>query len=241
MRDVCCKSSDVLHNFLFRLNAHCSGVRTHDKMEKMPTSTQESFNAMCAILKRASFHFHAKTLGKGNKMRTKATLLTGIVVICALIAGLYFVRAAVGGYDPRLGGRYQIRSLGVSKNDADEVRLVLGLARGTLEKLISSVEVIDPRQTPIYVGENPVVDTSLGEYVVVITFRDTWIQKDAKQMLSTKGFNPPGIGKNPLLGHVRVTYPPDDAMMVIYLGCSVRPIVDTEVKGNQFVVTLRRN
>lgn len=172
-------------------------------------------------------------------MKAKTNVLMGIAVMCTILVGIYFVRALPADYDKRIGGNFQIKSFIVDNNETSAARLTIDVVRGTSKPLEPHIEVIDPRQTPIYKGGGAITDLTLGEYVVVITFLDTWLQDNARQTLSVRGINTTKSEKNELLKHVRVAYPPDDAMMVIYLGCSTKPIVETQQKGNELIVTLR--
>lgn len=174
-------------------------------------------------------------------MRAKTSTLIGVIVFCTIMAGLYFVRATPADYDKRIGGQYQIKAFEVNKNEEGEARLSIGVVRGTSKPLKPLIEIIDPKQTPIYKGGGLVTDLTLGEYVVVMTFWDTRLQDSVRQMLSLVGSSAKESGQNDFLEHVRVTYPPDDAMMVIYLGCSAKPLVETQQKGDELIVTLRRN
>jgi len=170
---------------------------------------------------------------------TKGTWFV-VVMVGTILLGLYFVRATPANYDKRIGGQYQINSFLLSKNEVNEARLTIGWVKATAESLRPRIEVVDPRQTPIHRGEGLVTDLTLGEYIVAITFFDTELQESVREYLSLAGVSTEKAGKNVFLEHVRVAYPPDDSMMVIYLGLSAKPTIETQQARRELSLIIRK-
>lgn len=162
-----------------------------------------------------------------------------VAMVGTILLGLYFVRATPANFDKRIGGQYQINSFLISKNEVDEARLTIGWVKATTKSLMPRIEVLDPRQTPIHRGEGLVTDLSLGEYVVAITFFDTELQESVREYLSLAGVSTEKAGENVLLEHVRVAHPPDDSMMIIYLGLSAKPTLETQQTRRELRLIIR--
>lgn len=170
------------------------------------------------------------------KVRNRVPLIVLLASIIAL-GTLTFVFAAPLDYDRSTGGQHQIREMTISDSGNTGLSLSFKLAHATRNAVKVTVEVLDSSTTPIYQGERLVKDESLGKYVVALTLIDTRLQKDVKSKLNLQGMQIPDARH--IVSHIRVAYPPDDSMLVIYVGCKSKPAVSTSEKDNVLTLSVQ--
>lgn len=95
-----------------------------------------------------------------------------------------------------------------------------------------TVEVLDSSTNPMYSGEKLIIDASQGPYVVAITMHDT--RPQSKSNLSLKWLQ--HTDSSSIVNSVRVAYPGDDSMMIIYVSCKARPVVKANERLGALIV-----
>jgi len=185
-------------------------------------------------------------------MIKKITLIIAILFLC--LTSVLFINATTNDFESRTGGLHQIKDMSMDLNNQDEAKIIFNMANSP--NMTKPKVTILGEDEPVFFGEKKVEDPSLGKYKVELMFTDTRIQKEVRNRLglktnsiNTKGSllegsllqNAPTISKNSLLQSIKVAYPPDDSLMVIYLGCKSKPNVDLQQENNQLIVNLKTN
>lgn len=168
-------------------------------------------------------------------MRKLSTLL---VLLCLGLVATFFINATTNDFEKEIGGKHQIKGVKVQKNDLSSAEIEFELARGSKNKVKSSVKVLTAND-PIYSGESQVIDETLGKYRVALTFTDVRLQKKLINELGLKKNSFGKKGQN-LLETVKIAYPPDDALMVIYLGTDTEPQLSVDEHEDKIVVKLAK-
>lgn len=141
-------------------------------------------------------------------------------------------------YDPQVGGINQIAEYELLKNNDREAILKLGLAVINPNAVTFSHRVITADE-PIYAGEGKKLEPALGPYRVELLLADMRLQKRLVDRLGTK-IIPIGDGPEDILQTIKVSYPQDDASLVIYLGCRVKPKVTAKKEAQNLIITLQK-
>ena len=176
--------------------------------------------------------------------------ITTVFIICSLIIiSTFFINLTDNDFDKTIREGHQIKSFEVKHTDEKETKLNFKLVHGNnavklldtyfkkRNKANPSVRVLN-QDSYIFQGERKVKGSSLGKYIVELTYTDTWLQEGAKEAIKS---NRERLGKenNSLLKTIKVAYPPDDSMMVIYLGCNTKPDVEVFESHDEIEVILR--
>lgn len=162
----------------------------------------------------------------------------GLFIMLILLAGVFFVNATNTDYDKITGGKHQIKQYRVLSNNGNEAEIVFDIVRTTEDKVNPKVEILSEKD-PVYDRESQIIDSNLGKYRLSLIFTDTRLQ----QKLSTKTgrkINMLGNKNIDLLESIKVAYPPDDSLMVIYLGCSAKPDFTLEETNENIKIRLSK-
>lgn len=168
-------------------------------------------------------------------MKKKIGLIA--LIACLTLVATFFINAKNQDFEKDIGGLYQIKTHKMVVNNKDESKIKLKLSRNSLKKITSSYRIINEDE-PIFVGESKKVVNDLGKYRVELTLYDTRLQKQFSKELGFKT-NKIEDGKG-LLKNIRVAYPPDDSMMVLYFGSDDEPSVDISEDSEGIVVNLKK-
>ncbi|MBM7616272.1 hypothetical protein [Alkaliphilus hydrothermalis] len=163
------------------------------------------------------------------------------IVICVALASIYFINATNTDFEKDLGGKHQIKSHKITNNSEDYAEIQLDLTHSSKDKLKPTIKVLKGDDL-VYFGEKKVKDDTLGNYIIELTFTDTWIQKNGKNQMEklSKDLQTAEDKSNRLLNNVKIAYPPDDAMMVLYFGVSEEPEVNIEEDSDYIKVKLNK-
>ena len=143
------------------------------------------------------------------------------------------------------GLAFQIRSMDVLSNTPDSATVVLRTVSGGGAWDLPPHEVnVLAESEPLYMGEGKATDDTLSKHRVELLLADTSLQGTVREAygLTTKtlaGAEAGDEGKG-ILKAIRVAYPPDDALMVMYFGCESEPTVSVLKNYGEIVVTLTR-
>lgn len=138
-------------------------------------------------------------------------------------------------YEPETGGINQLADYKI-QNSSEQAVVKLELAVQNPAEVNFSYQLLDA-DTPIYVGEGKEVEPSLGAYRVELMLTDVRLQKKLVQELGTRVV-PVASSPDELLQAIKVSYPLDDASLVIYLGCRAKPEVKITHEERSLIITL---
>lgn len=171
-----------------------------------------------------------------KQMDKKLTIL--LLVVCLSLVGIFFVNAVNNDFEKETGGKHQIKNYSIVSNNANEAKIELSIAKSSKDKVNPSIRVLDENDL-VYAGEGQIKDPNLGKYRVELQFTDVRLQKNLAKQLGLKKHI---LGKQAedLLESIKVAYPPDDALMVVYLGCSSKPQTQIVELEDKIVITLKK-
>lgn len=161
-----------------------------------------------------------------------------LLLLCIGLIGVLFINAVNNDYEKEIGGKHQIKDYKILSNNDKEAKLEIPIAKASKDKVNPSFKIL-AHDDPIYKGEDKVIDPSLGKYRVELQFTDVRLQKKLSQELK---LNKQIIGKQgqDLLESIKMAYPPDDSLMVMYLGCSVEPQIEISETEDKIIINLKK-
>ncbi len=160
-----------------------------------------------------------------------------LLLLCVGLIGVFFINAVDNDFEKETGGVFQIKSYNVVTNTSEEAKLQIHIAKASKDNISPSIKILS-EDDPIYEGEQEVIDKSLGKYRVELSFTDVRLQKNLmKKIGRNKQIH--GDGQN-LLESIKISYPPDDSRMVMYIGCNEKPQVDLSETNNKIIISLRK-
>lgn len=166
----------------------------------------------------------------------KSKLFALLTMVLLGVVGVLFINATNNDYQKEVGGKHQIKGYKVVANSQNESIIEFNIARSSSDKVNPSVKTLS-EQDLVYQGEGQVIDPTLGKYRVQLTFTDTRLQKELVKQL---GLKKKDLSSSELLKSIKVAYPPDDSLMVIYLGFDSKPQVNVEELEDKLVVKLTK-
>lgn len=166
-------------------------------------------------------------------MKNKIFILASIILV---VSSIFFVNKTDNDYDKKLGGKHQITGYKINKLDNNESEVIFSTTHAGKGKMDPKVKVLNGDDY-IFKGEKKVKDNSLGKYIVEITYIDTRVQKMAKEKI--KNDNEYLVKSNNLINKVDIAYPPDDSMMVVYIGCNKKPTIETTETNKELKIKLK--
>lgn len=167
----------------------------------------------------------------------KNILILG-VVLCIIISSFIFINAVNNDFENDIGGLHQIKSFDIKNNDLNNAKLLFKMSHATKDKVTSAYKVLTD-EDPLFIGESKGIDKTLGKYIVEIKLNNVRIQTKLSKELGLKT-NKKSFD-NELLKNIRIAYPPDDSMVVIYIGFDSKPTVDITENGEDIEVNFQKD
>ena len=171
-----------------------------------------------------------------NKLKKILTLF--ILILCLGLICTLFISAMNYDYDKTIGGQFQIKEMNIVSNSEQKALIEFNIVPSIKEKFKPQFNILK-QNDPIFQGEQKISQSSLGEYIIEIILPNTKLQKKLRSELSLKIINKGNSEQ--ILQNIKVSYPPDDSLMIIYLGCNYYPqTVELKKDGKNFTVLIKR-
>lgn len=162
-------------------------------------------------------------------------------LIVGCITLIFFVLPLIHGYAKSSynSSKIIINDIVVRKNTYDNGFANIKLDSTMAGNIKFSHNVKDTNDI-IYIGEDKVAVSTLGNYVVEVFInsgiKGPNLDKSIKSLVRSDT-----LSKDKTIGNVLVTYPPDDDVIAVYIGCNYKPKVDINLGLLSLNVKINKN